>query len=61
MRNPMPVGNPTLHSNIDLDNSFGFIYAHILVPDNQISLIPYRTELGVIEYPSTDFGTSQKN
>jgi len=55
MRNPMPVGNPTLHSNIDLDNSFGFIYAHILVPDNQMSLIPYRTELGVIEYPSTDF------
>lgn len=55
MRNPMPVGNPTLSSYIDLDNSFGFFYAHILVPDNQMSLVPYRSELGEIEYPSTDF------
>ena len=55
MRNPMPVGNPILSTNIDLDNSFGYFYAHILVPHNQMSLVPYRTELGVIEYPSTDF------
>lgn len=34
MRNPMPVGNSILSTNIDLDNDYGLFYAHILVPDN---------------------------
>jgi len=55
MCNPMPVGNPILSTNIDLENSYGFFYAYILVPDDQISLVPHRTAVGQILFPSTEF------
>lgn len=55
MLNPMPIGNPTLTMDVDLDNNFGFFYASILVPENELSFIPYRTQFGEILYPNYEF------
>lgn len=55
MRSPMPVGNPTLITNIQVNDAFGFFYASILVPDNKQSLVPHRIEFCEIEYPNNQF------
>ena len=56
MLNDMPVGQPTLSNDTNLNNYFGFCYADIIPnPELKVPLIPWRNDKGEIEYPSTSF------
>jgi len=41
MLNDMPVGNPVLSLEKNLDNIFGFVYGEIICPDESILKVPY--------------------
>jgi hypothetical protein len=41
MINDMPVGNPILSLETDLDKIFGFVYGEIICPDDNILQVPF--------------------
>ena len=41
MLNDMPIGNPTLSNDTNLDNYFGFVYGEITAPDVNTLRVPY--------------------
>jgi len=41
MLNDMPIGNPTLSTDKDLNNYFGFVYGEITAPDYNRLRVPY--------------------
>jgi hypothetical protein len=41
MLNDMPVGNPVLSLETNLDNIFGFVYGEITCPDAHILQVPF--------------------
>ena len=41
MLNDMPIGNPTLSTDKDLNNYFGFVYGEITAPDYNTLRVPY--------------------
>jgi len=41
MLNDMPIGNPTLSTDKDLNNYFGFVYGQITAPDSDRLRVPY--------------------
>ena len=41
MLNDMPIGNPTLSNDTNLDNYFGFVYGEITAPDESRLRVPY--------------------
>jgi len=41
MLNDMPVGEPTLSLETDLDKIFGFVYGEILCPDEKTLRVPF--------------------
>jgi hypothetical protein len=56
MREDMPVGDPILSNDPNLDNYFGTCYAIITPPkDLIVPLIGFRNDEGIIEYPNTPF------
>lgn len=49
MLNDMPVGDPILSTDTNLNSYFGFCYAKIIPPKNlDILLIPHKNEYGDI-------------
>ncbi|RKP33912.1 hypothetical protein BJ085DRAFT_43042 [Dimargaris cristalligena] len=47
MLNDMPTGKPIFTTETNLDNIFGFVYAHITAPDDNIlkvPILPYRND-----------------
>ncbi len=56
MLKKMPVGNPRLSDDLNLNNYFGFCYAIITPPTNlDVYLIPFKNDKGKIIYPSKPF------
>ena len=56
MLNDMPVGDPVISNDTNLENYFGFCYANIIPPKNlDVLIIPHRKENGEIEQPSNQF------
>jgi hypothetical protein len=56
MLKPMPVGNPILSTDTNLDNYFGFCYVEVIPPKYLKNyLIPFRNINGNIIYPDTPF------
>jgi len=41
MLNDMPIGNPILSNDTNLDNYFGFVYGEITAPDYERLRVPY--------------------
>lgn len=54
MRNPIPIGNPTLVTNVDIVTIFGYFYVVMQPTDKFNQFIPVRTSVGTIEYPIED-------
>jgi hypothetical protein len=56
MLNDMPVGDPILSTDTNLNSYFGFCYAKIIPPKNlDILLIPHKNDKGEIYLPSEPF------
>ena len=59
MLQDMPIGQPTLSLETNLDNIFGFVYGKIIAPDEntlQVPIIQYRDqETGSISCPRGSF------
>jgi len=56
MLKPMPIGNPILSNDKNIENYFGYCYVKITPPINlNIYLIPYRYKDGSVSCPSFPF------
>lgn len=56
MLNDMPVGDPILSTDTNLNSYFGFCYAKIIPPkDLDILVIPHKNDQGEVYYPNEPF------